>query len=404
MTITNSTLSGNSAGYDGGAIGGGGILAIESSTLSNNSASGFGGGIKVSGGMGYSLRNTIVANNTATVDGPDCYAMAITSGGYNLIGDKSGCMFTPTTGDLTGVDAKLGVLQDNGGPTLTHALSSGSLAIDHANPDGCKNAANNLLAADQRGMSRHGRCDIGAYEWQPAPFGTNTLFLPTIIRSCASAFYFDDFSNPASGWPSGESTNVLIEYLNNEYRILVKNPHVSVGASPGSVISDYIVVSDVRNVTGTYGAYGIMFDYVPDDLHLYVFGIDPASNYAIWRVVDGAWTPLASGFTDSIHSETASNQLKIERKGRQIWAYVNGELLNIIDEATLTGSRHLGLLARSYAETNVDIRFDNFTVYPITCGASSTLLSQGGGMAVNKVFDMGFPKSWQVQHSQSIIP
>src|SRR2546422_7796258 len=39
-------------------------------------------------------------------------------------------LFRSRTGNLTGVDPLLGSLQDNGGPTWTHALLSGSPAIE----------------------------------------------------------------------------------------------------------------------------------------------------------------------------------------------------------------------------------------------------------------------------------
>jgi hypothetical protein len=56
-------------------------------------------------------------------------------------------------------DPLLGALADNGGPTQTRALSSGSPAIDAGNNSACP-------AADQRGILRPqgGGCDIGAYE------------------------------------------------------------------------------------------------------------------------------------------------------------------------------------------------------------------------------------------------
>ena len=44
LTVSNSTLSGNSAGLDGGGIHNGGTLTVSGSTLSGNSAS-YGGGI-----------------------------------------------------------------------------------------------------------------------------------------------------------------------------------------------------------------------------------------------------------------------------------------------------------------------------------------------------------------------
>jgi hypothetical protein len=56
------------------------------------------------------------------------------------------------------VNALLGPLQDNGGPTPTHGLISGSPAIDAGN---CA-----VLVTDQRGVWRPqgGACDIGVVE------------------------------------------------------------------------------------------------------------------------------------------------------------------------------------------------------------------------------------------------
>ncbi|HYN89494.1 MAG TPA: choice-of-anchor Q domain-containing protein [Ardenticatenaceae bacterium] len=173
--LTNSTISANQATGQGGGIAQiTGTLTIASSTLALNT--GASGGDAIHHGAGImTLRNTIVYN---TGTQPDCTgAAAFMSGGYNLGYDIS-CQLT-ATGDRTGIDPLLGALQNNGGPTRTHALTSGSRAIDAGNPGGCRDAGNRVLANDQRGFSRHvdgdlnasALCDIGAFEFgaQPPP-------------------------------------------------------------------------------------------------------------------------------------------------------------------------------------------------------------------------------------------
>jgi hypothetical protein len=66
----------------------------------------------------------------------------------------------------------------NGGPTKTIALLDGSPAIDAANATICAAAPVNNL--DQRGVPRgaDGKCDIGAYETQPAPFAFSGFQTP----------------------------------------------------------------------------------------------------------------------------------------------------------------------------------------------------------------------------------
>jgi predicted outer membrane repeat protein len=169
-TLTNCTFSGNSA-YRGQ---GGGLFVGRSATVTNctfslNSAvQGEGGGIYVNGPSGIlNLTNTIVAGNTAG-RGPDIYG-AVATADHNLVGDASGStgIVNGVNGNIVGgnsnpvINADLGPLQDNGGPTETMALLTGSPAIG--------NADNTLApATDQRGVTRSDLAgeltDIGAFE------------------------------------------------------------------------------------------------------------------------------------------------------------------------------------------------------------------------------------------------
>ena len=164
--IGNGTISGNSAAQNGGGVFNTDINSVFiylSSTISNNSASASGGGIFVADGI-TGGENTIIADNTATASGPDCTGL-VASVGYNLVGDTTGCNFIGQTSDKINVTASLGPLQDNGGFTLTHALLSGSPAIDSGNDADCP-------PTDQRGNTRPedgdndgtATCDIGAIE------------------------------------------------------------------------------------------------------------------------------------------------------------------------------------------------------------------------------------------------
>ena len=169
MTVSNSTISGNTADGGGGIVNYG-TLDLSSATVSNNHSTGGTnniGGIASEAGQA-TLKNTIIANNAM---GGDCGGTTpISSSGYNLISDAS-CTFSGP-GDLNGQDPKLGPLADNGGPTQTQALLAGSPAVDAGSPD-CPPPA-----TDQRGVSRPQgpACDIGAFESQSAPPGTSRIW------------------------------------------------------------------------------------------------------------------------------------------------------------------------------------------------------------------------------------
>ena len=176
-TVVNSTISGNTSAMEGGGIFAGGTVNVEltSVTITGNSANGGGqtqhggGGLasrpSVSQGGRVLLRNTLIAGNFTASLGPDVIGR-VTSLGFNLIGqtdDSLGWTATDVTGNFFApLDPLLGPLQDNGGPTPTHALLAGSPAIERGDPT----LGGSL---DQRGTVRfhlgaNPPVDIGAFD------------------------------------------------------------------------------------------------------------------------------------------------------------------------------------------------------------------------------------------------
>ena len=187
-TISNSTVSGNSAVHGGGISAGlcafgctSAYVVLNNVTITNNTAStGDGGGVAVFGGADGSstlrLGNSVIAGNSDQGgDYPDC-GPGLLSDGYNLIGNTAGCfIYGDLTGNVTGVSAGLGPLQNNGGPTPTHAPLAGSRLVDAGNPAAPGSESPACEASDQRGVVRPqgARCDIGAVETgAPAPTTT----------------------------------------------------------------------------------------------------------------------------------------------------------------------------------------------------------------------------------------
>ena len=194
LTLVTSTVSGNHANLDGGGIYNIGTAHVLNSTITNNQADaelnglGTGGGVynvpagplNASGGI-FQFHNTILAGNFETLAFGDCSG-TLTSHGNNVM-QQVNC--TVNGGGVTVADPVLGPLQNNGGPTLTHALRAGSPAIDGGNPDGCLDHLGALLLEDQRGLPRPvdgngdgtARCDIGAIEFQPSDTPPSDLVL-----------------------------------------------------------------------------------------------------------------------------------------------------------------------------------------------------------------------------------
>jgi CSLREA domain-containing protein len=220
MIIRSSTISGNTTGTagttggDSGGIGGGifngAVLRLVNSTVSGNNTTGFnapGGGIHNNGstmsvinstitnnasishngnglhqgffaGSPAVIQNSIVAQN---IGGPDTNG-PFNSQGHNLIGnadDSTGFTGTDLTGTTaTPLNAMLGPLTNNGGPTQTHALLAGSPALDAGDNALAVDTDGTPLVSDQRGTGRvadsadagtTATVDMGAFEFHQTP-------------------------------------------------------------------------------------------------------------------------------------------------------------------------------------------------------------------------------------------
>ena len=158
-TLTNVTFSGNSAYYGGGMFNCSSGPTLTNVTFSANPAS-YGGGMW-NFSTSPTLTNAILWGNS-----PD-----------QIYGSSAIVSYSDVQGGYTGTnnisdDPLLGILTNNGGFTQTHALRSGSKAIDTANPAFC-------LTYDQRFYTRpidgdgNGSkiCDMGAYDYRSSVDG-----------------------------------------------------------------------------------------------------------------------------------------------------------------------------------------------------------------------------------------
>ncbi len=170
LSLTNDTFDGNQAGSEGGAIsvGGGapyGEIVFLNDTITRNTA--YDGGGVYAPSDANTIENTIIAGNFGGLNefgGEDCWGLgpeddaASADKGGNIDGDGS-CFSHSVNGDQLAVDPLLAPLATNGGPTETDAPMPGSPAIAHgvSSPLPCP-------AADERGVTRAGGCNVGAYQ------------------------------------------------------------------------------------------------------------------------------------------------------------------------------------------------------------------------------------------------
>jgi hypothetical protein len=196
VLIENSTVAGNVVTGVSNPRAGGiyiysntGGFTVSSSTIAGNSAA-VAGGIYNNSGPGSGtpyveltpvLHNSIVAGNTSVSGSSDLvtYNSSSFDSAFSVIGTTANAVINETVAgsDITGVNANLGPLASNGGPTQTMLPLAGSPAIDKGSNFG--------LTADQRALTRPidlpdyknstaagaDGSDIGAVELQASPGG-----------------------------------------------------------------------------------------------------------------------------------------------------------------------------------------------------------------------------------------
>jgi hypothetical protein len=243
VTISNSTLSSNTADSKGGAIYNdpSSTLSLVSDTAAQNTTSGQGGGVfsdTTIGAQGsVTLDNNIIARNTNGGNSDDLSG-PIVSHGFNLIGNGSngsGFVFSDRVGTAsTPIDPLLGTLADNGGPTLSYSLQTGSPAIGTGDPS---------LAGstDQRGFVRGNPVNIGSF--QPSAGPTATISPVATPRTAPAGVVTITFSTAVTG--------VSI----NAFTLTLNGAPVSLAGLNVTQVNPSTYTIDLTSVTAAPGSY-----------------------------------------------------------------------------------------------------------------------------------------------------
>jgi hypothetical protein len=197
----------------------------------------------------------------------------------------------------------------------------------------------------------------------------HSLNMPLILRNYCPDF-FDDFSNPTSGWEIIDRDDVKKGYLNGEYRVWINeiNKGYSAGSPTGSPDNcsreNYSVEVDAHWQDDIGSAYGVIFG-ATKELDAYLFLVFSNQNFALLR-----YDPLARNylfivpltFSAAVNTGSLLNHLKVKRQGSSITLFVNGTELGTWDDRTITGLTAYGLASFSGSTPLADARFDNFRV------------------------------------------
>lgn len=229
-----------------------------------------------------------------------------------------------------------------------------------------------VILVSQVGSVMVARADTPAFKTAQAGEATSVCYLPLIFSSPGCPDYFDNFSNPSSGWYVGEDNKLLVEYLEGEYRVMVKRTNSSrIIDAPTCNRQDFTVEVDARwaGVDNMGVSYGLMVRTTASPSQYYFFEVSAdTQKFTISHYGQGGWEPIIGPkFSEAIHAGTVSNHLKITHNGNSFTAEVNGFPVHTWVDITEPGEKGVGLIIFSYPDQgNADARFDNFRANKIS--------------------------------------
>ncbi len=178
-----------------------------------------------------------------------------------------------------------------------------------------------------------------------------------------SLLFHDDFSDTSSGWKLWDSPEATIDYNEGALQFLVNQTNYDYWSLPGKQYSNVVLAVDATLAGGpTDNDFGLICR-MQDDYNFYAFLISSDGYGGIIKVKDGLYQVLNNQegleYGDMINQGQAANQLRADCSGTQLVLYVNHQKFLEVEDSDFQ-SGDIGLIAGSYSQPGVDIRFDNF--------------------------------------------
>ncbi|MFZ2095136.1 MAG: hypothetical protein WAV05_00735 [Anaerolineales bacterium] len=195
---------------------------------------------------------------------------------------------------------------------------------------------------------------------------SNISVTPYPTPATSKLLFFDDFSDPNSGWDRVDDSDYSTNYFDNAYRITVNTDMYDSWANPknNTYGGAAIEVDATKNSGPDDNDFGVICRYQDSD-HFYYAIISSDGYFGIIKVSTESSGVIGRDYleySDYINQGYATNHLRFECFGESLSFYVNGQLLDQQTDGDYT-SGNAGLIAGTYDTVGTDILFDNFSVF-----------------------------------------
>jgi hypothetical protein len=192
---------------------------------------------------------------------------------------------------------------------------------------------------------------------------------PTTEAQEPQPIFFDDFSNPGSGWLIQERPEDQQYYERGEYHVNVQQRRYLTYGFHDRIFRDFDVRVKMRSVTPGVqgdGTYALYFRLRDRDNH-FVFEVNPfAGYYRAFKRQGGQDTEIVPTEyrTDVIHLDNETNILRVHARGRTMRFYINDVMLAEVTNVSTLTQGQFGLGVTNYnGLQGMHAAYDDFTVY-----------------------------------------
>lgn len=212
----------------------------------------------------------------------------------------------------------------------------------------------------------------------------NLSLLPSVVRDYCSGSYSDDFSNPASGWPTLDSGIYSADYYNGVYRLLHRESGYWTAFSRGDVWDQGDLLQIEGEVVSGNAVWGVIFGLNYDWGDFYTFEIIPVTEqyFLLHYSSDSGWSFIDSGSSGAIRTY-GTNTITLAQTHPSypdnISFAINGT--NLFQRSVPAG--RVGLTGGSFAE-NTEIHYDNYIFGGDNCVITETRANSQSSLTMNR--------------------
>jgi len=177
----------------------------------------------------------------------------------------------------------------------------------------------------------------------------------------------DDFSDSSSGWGTGTDSESSLEYQDGKYVVKIEETDLLVwGTQEADDISNVHIAVEAQNVGGAVDpTFGIICNY-QDDQNFYYMGIGVDGYYAIAKYESDELTIMTGEDNQWVQSERIeldadSYSVEADCGNGRLSLYVDGVRIDSVEDQAFSQGQ-IGLFARSFESTGVEVHFDDLVV------------------------------------------